>query len=108
MPSDIFIARQPILDVDGQTFGYELLFRDGRNDSVRIIDPNLATQTVIERSYLDWGMNRLIGEEFCMINADATLIKRGLHVVLPPEGVILELREDVPYDDETITSRELA
>jgi EAL and modified HD-GYP domain-containing signal transduction protein len=108
MPSDIFIARQPILDVDGQTFGYELLFRDGRNDSVRIIDPNLATQTVIERAYLDWGMNRLIGEGFGMINADATLIKRGLHVVLPPEGVILELREDIPYDDETITSLELA
>jgi EAL and modified HD-GYP domain-containing signal transduction protein len=108
MPSDIFIARQPILDVDGQTFGYELLFRDGRNESVRIIDPNLATQTVIEHAYLDWGMNQLIGEGFGMINADATLIKRGLHVVLPPEGVILELREDTPYDDETIEALELA
>ena len=108
MPSDIFIARQPILDVDGQTFGYELLFRDGRSDSVRIIDPNLATQTVIERAYLDWGMERLIGAGFGMINADATLIKRGLHVVLPPEGIILELREDSPYDDETIEALELA
>lgn len=108
MPSDIYIARQPILDLDGQTFGYELLFRDGRNDSVRIIDPNLATQTVIERAYLDWGMERLIGAGFGMINADATLIKRGLHSVLPPEGIILELREDTPYDDETIEALELA
>jgi EAL and modified HD-GYP domain-containing signal transduction protein len=108
MPTDIYIARQPIRDVDGQTFGYELLFRDGPNASAGIVDPNRATQTVIERAYLDWGMERLIGEGFGMINADATLINRGLHRVLPPEGIIIELREDEPFDDETMHALELA
>ena len=103
MTKDIFIARQPILDLDRNTFGYELLFRDGPEDVTVFEDPNQATQAVIERAYLDWGMERLIGQRFGLINADATLIVRGLHRVLPPEGIILELREDADgFDGETL------
>lgn len=102
MPNDIFIARQPILDLDRHTFGYELLFRDGPDDVTVFEDPNEATQAVIERAYLDWGMERLIGQRFGLINADATLIVRGLHRVLPPEGIILELREGHGFDGETM------
>jgi EAL and modified HD-GYP domain-containing signal transduction protein len=102
MPKDIFIARQPILDLDRHTFGYELLFRDGPDDVTVFEDPNEATQAVIERAYLDWGMERLIGQRFGLINADATLILRGLHRVLPPEGIILELREGHGFDGETM------
>ena len=29
MTNEIFIGRQPILDSDRQTFGYELLYRNG-------------------------------------------------------------------------------
>lgn len=101
MPKDIFIARQPILDLDRNTFGYELLFRDGPEDVTVFEDPNEATQAVIERAYLDWGMERLIGQRFGLINADPTLIVRGLHRVLPPEGIILELRE-TEFDGETM------
>lgn len=102
MSKDIFIARQPILDLDRNTFGYELLFRDGPEDVTVFEDPNEATQAVIERAYLDWGMERLIGQRFGLINADATLIVRGLHRVLPPEGIILELREGDGFDGETM------
>jgi c-di-GMP phosphodiesterase len=102
MSKDIFIARQPILDLDRNTFGYELLFRDGPEDVTVFEDPNEATQAVIERAYLDWGMERLIGQRFGLINADATLIVRGLHRVLPPEGIILELREGEGFDGETM------
>jgi c-di-GMP phosphodiesterase len=106
MAKDIFIARQPILDLDRNTFGYELLFRDGPDDVTVFEDPNEATQAVIERAYLDWGMERLIGQRFGLINADATLILRGLHRVLPPEGIILELREhggrEGGFDGETM------
>jgi EAL and modified HD-GYP domain-containing signal transduction protein len=102
MSTDTFIARQPILDLDRHTFGYELLFRAGPDDASRFDDPDAATQAVIERAYLDWGMERLIGEKFGLINADATLIRRGLHRALPPEGVIIELREHTPFDGETL------
>ena len=56
---------------------------------------------MIERAYLDWGMEKLIGQRFGLINADPSLIARGLHRVLPPEGIILELREGGGFDAET-------
>jgi EAL and modified HD-GYP domain-containing signal transduction protein len=109
MTKDIFIARQPILDLDRNTFGYELLFRDGPDDVTVFEDPNEATQAVIERAYLDWGMEKLIGQRFGLINADATLIVRGLHRVLPPEGIILELREtSAGFDGETLDALQRA
>lgn len=108
MAKDIFIARQPILDLDRHTFGYELLFRDGPDDVTVFQDPNEATQAVIERAYLDWGMEKLIGQRFGLINADPSLILRGLHRVLPPEGIILELREGNGFDGETMDSLQRA
>lgn len=108
MSKDIFIARQPILDLDRNTFGYELLYRDGPEDVTVFEDPDEATQAVIERAYLDWGMERLIGQRFGLINADATLIVRGLHRVLPPEGIILELREGQGFDGETMDALQRA
>jgi c-di-GMP phosphodiesterase len=108
MAKDIFIARQPILDVDRRTFGYELLFRDGPDDVTVFEDPNEATQAVIERAYLDWGMEKLIGQRFGLINADPSLVVRGLHRVLPPEGIILELREGHGFDGETMDALQRA
>lgn len=108
MTNAIFIARQPILDEQREVFGYELLYRGGIDAGSRFDDPNQATQTVIERAYLDWGMERLIGARFGLINADSTLIRRGLHRALPPEGVIVELQEHAPFDDLTIDAIELA
>lgn len=109
MAKDIFIARQPILDVDRRTFGYELLFRDGPDDITVFEDPNEATRAVIERAYLDWGMEKLIGQRFGLINADPTLVVRGLHRVLPPEGIILELREGSGgFDGETMDALQRA
>lgn len=90
--SEIFIARQPILDAERTTFGYELLYRDGAGRPAQL-DPDRATQTVIGRAFLDWGMERLIGDRFGFINADPSLIERGIHRALPPEGIIFELAD---------------
>lgn len=101
MTSDIFIARQPILDGDRRTFGYELLYRSGPDsDGVYFADPDDASRCVIERAMLDWGMERIIGDRFGFINAGLGLLTSGMHRVLPPEGIILEVREDAPLSRE--------
>ena len=102
MAQDIFIARQPILDQDLNTFGYELLYRDGPENATFFDDPDQATLAVIERTYLHWGLERLIGDRFGMINASASLVVNGLHHALPPEGIIIELRENSLYDGVTV------
>jgi EAL and modified HD-GYP domain-containing signal transduction protein len=102
MTDHVFLARQPIFDRERHTFGYELLYRNGMTDQVMFDDPDDATRCVIERALLDWGMERIIGDRFGFINASPQLIVAGLHRALPPEGIIIELREDEPLDGHAI------
>lgn len=101
---DVFLARQPILDRELRTFGYELLYRDGPEGGGAYAsdDPDVATTSVMQRAVLDWGMSRLIGDRFGFINASPQFVVNGLHRALPPEGIILELRSDAVYDASTL------
>lgn len=97
--ASIFIARQPILDLERQTFGYELLHRDaptvpGASPTMGP-DRDAATRSVIERAFLHWGMERLLGDRFGCINADPEHIAGGLHKALPPESIIFELHDHI-------------
>lgn len=107
-PAEIHLARQPIVNRDGETFGYELLYRDGPHTATRFDDPDEATQRVIERLLLHWGMEHSIGERFGLINASPSLVRSGLHRSMPAEGILFELRESEPYDDETVAAIERA
>lgn len=100
----IFIARQPILYLDRQTFGYELLHRDGRVGDVAATaeQRDLATRAVIERAFVHWGMERLVGNRFGFINADPQHIADGLHTALPPESIIFELERHAGLPVELI------
>ncbi len=108
MTSDLFIARQPIFDGDRRTFGYELLYRAGPDSLAAIDDPDAATKEVMQRAVLDWGMERIIGEHFGFINASPQLIASGLHRSLPPEGIIIELREDETPDGNVLDALAMA
>lgn len=105
--SSIFIARQPILDLDRRTFGYELLHRDAPADqsdaraATRATDPLSAT-TVVERTFLHWGMQRLLGDRFGFINATPRHIADGLHRPLPPESIIFELHDHIGLTSDLV------
>lgn len=108
MNAEVFLGRQPIVDVDRQIFGYELLSRNGSNRPLTFDDPDDATRGVMERVLLQWGMSALVGDHFGMINARASLIVRGLHRAMPPEGMIIEICEDTPFDDATVEALQQA
>ena len=104
MNDNIFLGRQPILDRDGHTFGYELLYRDGPDRTTLFEDPDDATRQVMERALLHWGMERIIEDHFGLINASPSLVASGLHRSMPPEGIIFEIPEHEPIDDETLAA----
>jgi len=101
MTNEIFIGRQPILDSDRRTFGYELLYRNGPNTAMLSESPDDATRCVMERALLQWGMEKIIGNRFGLINASASLVVSGLHRAMPPEGIIFEICESTPFDGPT-------
>ena len=106
VPSEVYLGRQAVYDVDRQVFGYELLYRDGPHgfdpgrdpDS----DPDRATRAVMERSLLHWGLERVVGYGFGLINASVSLVEFGLHEAMPAEGIIFEICEPEPFADDTV------
>jgi EAL and modified HD-GYP domain-containing signal transduction protein len=102
MTSEVFLARQPIVDADRDVFGFELLYRGGPDRATAFDDPDAATRGVMERVFLHWGMERVVGHRFGLINASASLVVNGLHLAMAPEGMIIEVREPEPFDDATV------
>jgi EAL and modified HD-GYP domain-containing signal transduction protein len=101
MSSEVSLGRQRIVDADREIFGYELLYR-GDNEPGPGFDPDAATRSVMERVFLQWGMEHVVGDRFGLVNSSASLIVNGLHEMMPPEGMIIEVCEPEPFDDHTV------
>ena len=104
MSSEVFLGRQPIVDADREVFGFELLYRGGPHQATAFDDPDAATRGVMERVVLQWGMEHVVGHRFGLINASASLVVNGLHLAMPAEGMIIEVREVEPFDSVTVAA----
>jgi len=91
---DIYLARQPIVDVDKNLVGYELLFRSAPRDMADHDDSVLATSTVIANVFGDMGLSEVIGEVDGYLNVDTDFLFSELVEALPPERIVLELVEE--------------
>ena len=104
MNSEVFLGRQQIVDAEREIFGYELLYRGGPETATAFDDPDAATRCVMERVFLQWGMEHVVGDRFGLMNASSSLIVNGLHEAMPPEGMIIEIRETTPFDGATVSA----
>jgi len=102
---DVFVARQPIFDRSRKLIAYELLFR---SDSVRNESSGTeaapATTQVIANTLFSIGWENILCGKQAFINFDRSLLIAGLHSVLPPESVVLEILESVTPDDELVAA----
>ncbi len=99
---DVFVARQPILDSQGQIYAYELLFRESMDNSFKKSDGDLATSSLISSSFFLMDFNKLTMGKPAFINFTANLLKKGMATLLPKEQVVIEVLEDVEPDLEII------
>lgn len=102
---DVFIARQPILDRQRQLYAYELLFRSAAcRDAFDGGDGAAATTRVIANTLLATGLEGLLCEKKAFINFNRSLLLGGLHSVLPPEVLVIEVLETVEPDGEVLAA----
>ncbi|NMA68218.1 MAG: HDOD domain-containing protein, partial [Desulfitobacterium sp.] len=99
---DVFVARQPILDSQGQIHAYELLFRESMDNTFKSSDGDLATSSLISRSFFLMDFNKLTMGKPAFINFTANLLKEGMATLLPKEQVVIEILEDVDPDPEIV------
>jgi len=92
-----YLGRQPILDRDGRTVAYELLFRPSRSDHVEVTDDRAATAAVIAHAYSDLGVGTVLGDCQGFVNFDARMLLSDIPELLPPPSTVLEILETVKF-----------
>ncbi len=98
-----YIARQPILDREQNTHGYELLFRSGPDNFFRSSDPDAATCHTIDFSLL-FGSAALTGGLPAFINCTRKVLLQDIITLLPRDRVVIEVLENMLADEETIAA----
>lgn len=100
--NDIYLGRQPILDLRQRVVAYELLFRSGNTNHAGVIDPMLASSQVISYAFGELGIGAALGRSGCFINVDREMLMSDILELLPRERVTLEITEDVVFDEKVI------
>ena len=105
---DIFVGRQPIFDRKLRVYAYELLFRSGNANNAAFgkISADGATSTTIINSFLEFGLEKLVGDKLAFINLTETFLFTEGALPIPPQQVVIEVLEDVPINDQLLKAVE--
>lgn len=101
--SDMFLARQPIVDRQRRLVAYELLFRNGSDGNrARVDDDALATAGVVQRAFGDLGIRTVVGGARAFVNLDSEWLLGSAVQRLPGPQVVLEILETVCIDAQLV------
>ncbi|MGC2209486.1 MAG: EAL domain-containing protein [Candidatus Korobacteraceae bacterium] len=100
-----YLARQPILDREQNTHGYELLFRSGPENLFLCDDPDAATCHAIDFSLL-FGAAALTNGHIAFINCTRNILLNDVITVLPRDQVVIEVVESVLADRQVLEACE--
>jgi EAL and modified HD-GYP domain-containing signal transduction protein len=89
--TQIFLARQPIVDRDQAVDGYELLYPHDDAEPSCGDDDARATARVAVTALSDIGLERLVGQSRAWISVTPEFLRLGLIRNLPADRVVLEL-----------------
>lgn len=98
----LFIARQPICDRDGAIAGYELLYRSGLDNEARVGDADYATARVLTTTFLEVGLERLVGSTPAYVNLTRPFFTGEIGLPVTPDRIVLEVLEDFALDAEVM------
>jgi EAL and modified HD-GYP domain-containing signal transduction protein len=99
---DIYIGRQPILNVKQGTIAYELLYRSGEKNAFPGMDGTAATSNLINNAFYSMDTDEIGGGKHLFVNFTRELILSGPPPMLDPNKVVIEILEDVLVDEALI------
>ncbi len=102
---DIFVGRQPIYNINLGIYGYEMLFRAGQENNAKTrLSEDGATSQVIINTFIDMGLDNLVGKSMASINLSKRLLLNDDAIPLPPERVILDIQPNTPINVHTLAA----
>lgn len=101
---NVFVARQPVFDREGHTWGYELLFRAAEDAlTADVIDDTQATLQVITDGFLIGSADIKPGQRL-LVNFPHKLLLDDSAMALPPTVCVVEVLETVRPTPEVLES----
>ncbi|MCK9526312.1 MAG: EAL domain-containing protein, partial [Limnochordia bacterium] len=97
MKADVFLARQPIFNVDEEVVAYELLYRSSGKENIFTgeVDADAASSKVIFNAFQDFGIENITSGLPAFINFSAKLIEEEVATLFSKEYLVVEILETV-------------
>ncbi len=96
MEDQVFIGRQPIMDLKQQIIGYELLFRHSADAQTAVFEDDLkACSNVLVNTMGDMDIQWLLGDKLAFINVNETMLMSDFLELMPPQRTVLEVLRSV-------------
>ena len=100
---NVFFARQPILDVNNNTYGYELLYRNQPGVNQYTGDNgDVSTADVINNAFFVDNITSVLDGKKAFVNFTGNLIERGVPKMISSDILVVELLESVIASPEII------
>ncbi len=110
--AEILVGRQPILNRQKITIGYELLYRALQTDSTaRVSNGAAATSHVFANTMFEMGLQNIVGSKLAFINFTreffveetlSQLLKNLKGEQIHPEQMVVEVLEDIVLDSSLL------
>jgi len=101
---DVFVARQPIFDIERKIYAYELLFRSGESNGFPDIDGETATTSLLSSSFFTVGIEKVGAGKLVFINFTEELLLKDTPQLFPPDKMMVEILEDVSPGPEIVAA----
>lgn len=99
--SKLHIARQPILNRNEETIGYELLYRGGAEATAQFTDADEASRRTLDTSLL-MGVEQLAGGRRVFLNCTYDFLVKEFATLVPADKAVLEIAETVVCDEHVL------
>ena len=99
----VFIGRQPIVNVQQKIIGYELLFRsNSAENNAQIYDDFSAGAQVLINTLSNMGTGWLLGDKNAFLNVNAEMLHSEFMELLPAQRIVLEIHGEIAPTPELI------
>ncbi len=106
MSSKLTMAKQPIVDLNNTTIGYEFFYRDDQGKR-NFTDPRYATSSVLVNILNQVGVDKSLGDAKAFINISGDILLTDILYNLPKDHFVFELAADVHMGKKEIANLEL-
>ena len=96
-----YLARQPILGRNREVFAYEVLFRDGIENSCQSANLEFASNSTLDTSFLI-GIEKITEGRRMFVNCPRAFLLQGYVSLFAKEKVVAEILESIEPDEEVI------